>query len=232
TGTTNDFNNIFSALPIGSKCFVSGVPASFYGRLFASKSLHFVHSSFSLHWLSQVPENLHNKGHIYMTKGCLPNVYKVYKNQFHKDFLSFLNKRSQEILQEAQTLLDLASQGLIKQEQVDSFNVPMYTPCKEEVKAIIMEEKSFYLEKFEVFKCNWDWDLNDEEEGNINKFDNTRSGQNVANCTRSAMEPILVAHFGQFCMNYLFKLYAKRVTNRLKTEMTEVVNLIVCLRKK
>lgn len=66
---SNDFNTIFRSLPgfhkqqmlsveKPVKCrgefFVSGVPGSFYGRLFPSRSLHFVHSSSSLHWLSQV----------------------------------------------------------------------------------------------------------------------------------------------------------------------------------
>lgn len=62
----NDFNTIFRSLPEfyqqrrrmeSSGCgqfFVSGVPGSFYGRLFPSRTLHFVHSSSSLHWLSQV----------------------------------------------------------------------------------------------------------------------------------------------------------------------------------
>lgn len=64
---TNDFNTVFDSLPsfyktqrqekgngFGSTCFVSAVPGSFYGRLFPNKGLHFVHSSSSLHWLSQV----------------------------------------------------------------------------------------------------------------------------------------------------------------------------------
>lgn len=60
----NDFNDVFESLPGLYKkvkndygiesCYVSGVPGSFYGRLFPAKSLHFVHSSSSLHWLSQV----------------------------------------------------------------------------------------------------------------------------------------------------------------------------------
>ncbi|KAJ6998664.1 hypothetical protein NC653_014741 [Populus alba x Populus x berolinensis] len=61
----NDFNFIFGSLPAfydrlkkekGSEfgpCFVSATPGSFYGRLFPSRSLHCVHSSSSLHWLSQ-----------------------------------------------------------------------------------------------------------------------------------------------------------------------------------
>uniref|UniRef100_M1CWB2 S-adenosyl-L-methionine: salicylic acid carboxyl methyltransferase n=1 Tax=Solanum tuberosum TaxID=4113 RepID=M1CWB2_SOLTU len=62
----NDFNTIFRSLgefeqnlkkQIGEglgPCFFSGVAGSFYTRLFPSKSLHFVHSSYSLMWLSQV----------------------------------------------------------------------------------------------------------------------------------------------------------------------------------
>lgn len=64
--TGNDFNNVFSSLPAFynklkeekrsefGPCFISGVPGSFYGRIFPTRSLHFVHSSSSLHWLSQV----------------------------------------------------------------------------------------------------------------------------------------------------------------------------------
>lgn len=63
---SNDFNTIFQSLgefehdlriQIGEEfgpCFFSGVSGSFYTRLFPSKSLHFIHSSYSLHWLSQV----------------------------------------------------------------------------------------------------------------------------------------------------------------------------------
>lgn len=62
----NDFNSIFRSLPrfqerlrkeMGSgfgPCFFTGVPGSFYGRLFGTNTLHFVHSSYSLQWLSQV----------------------------------------------------------------------------------------------------------------------------------------------------------------------------------
>lgn len=61
----NDFNNIFSSLPAFYEklkkedgtlghCFIAGVPGSFYTRIFPSRSLDFVHSSCSVHWLSQV----------------------------------------------------------------------------------------------------------------------------------------------------------------------------------
>lgn len=64
---TNDFNSIFKALPEFHRLlrqdrkdngvpsiFMGGYPGSFYGRLFPNNYLHFVHSSYSLHWLSKV----------------------------------------------------------------------------------------------------------------------------------------------------------------------------------
>ena len=67
---TNDFNSIFKSLPDflkklnieGKDCntstspsvFIGGYPGSFYGRLVPNNSLHFVYSSYSLHWLSKV----------------------------------------------------------------------------------------------------------------------------------------------------------------------------------
>ena len=62
----NDFNTLFKTVTkfqqnlsqeMGNgvgPCYFMGVPGSFYGRLFPNRSLHFVHSSYSVHWLSQV----------------------------------------------------------------------------------------------------------------------------------------------------------------------------------
>ena len=62
----NDFNDVFMSLDTFKEklrnemqtemgpCYFSGVPGSFYGRIFPDKSLHFVHSSYSLQWLSKV----------------------------------------------------------------------------------------------------------------------------------------------------------------------------------
>ena len=67
----NDFNTIFRSLPafyerleeekgLPRKCFIAGVPGSFYGRLFPRDFLDFVHSSYSVHWLSQVRFFIHS----------------------------------------------------------------------------------------------------------------------------------------------------------------------------
>ena len=74
----NDFNNVFRSVPtfcerlkeekgnILGSCFITGVPGSFYGRLFPSKSMHFIHSSYSVHWLSKVLTHLYIYTYIYI----------------------------------------------------------------------------------------------------------------------------------------------------------------------
>lgn len=117
---SNDFNTLFQLLPPmaanygGSmeEClaandhrsyFASGVPGSFYRRLFPSKSVHVFHSAFSLHWLSQVPESVldkrstaYNKGRVFIhgASDCTANAYK---KQFQTDLAWFLRSRSQEM---------------------------------------------------------------------------------------------------------------------------------------
>ncbi|XP_051124212.1 probable jasmonic acid carboxyl methyltransferase 2 [Andrographis paniculata] len=118
----NDFNSIFASLPdfystikpdnggIGG-CFVSCVAGTFYGRLFPRRSLHLVHSSTSLHWLSQVPPELQNsgehlnKGNTYISKSSAECVREAYLRQFQKDFFSFLRCRADEMVPGGQMVL-------------------------------------------------------------------------------------------------------------------------------
>ncbi|MFS7983528.1 putative salicylate carboxymethyltransferase [Helianthus anomalus] len=66
----NDFNTLFLSVSKFQKnltqppCYFFGVPGSFYTRLFLNKSLHFVHSSYSLMWLSKVTSlSIHTRTH-------------------------------------------------------------------------------------------------------------------------------------------------------------------------
>ncbi|GJV78442.1 salicylate carboxymethyltransferase-like protein [Tanacetum coccineum] len=121
---TNDFNTIFSALHDFqenttteeiiddhhlSTCYFSGVPGSFFSRLFPANTLHFVHSSYSLQWLSQLPElEQINKGHIYLSITTPECVSKAYYQQFRKDFLGFLMCRAEEMMDGGRMVLTLA----------------------------------------------------------------------------------------------------------------------------
>ncbi|KAL8255692.1 hypothetical protein R6Q59_030759 [Mikania micrantha] len=129
----NDFNNVFKFLhdfyknlqrDKGEKfgpCFVSAVPGSFYERLFPDESLHLVHSSYSIHWLSQVPKGLeNNKLNIYMAITSPLDVLQAYGKQFHTDFTRFLQLRSTEILRDGCMFLTLRSRSSLDPTRDDS----------------------------------------------------------------------------------------------------------------
>lgn len=104
----NDFNNIFKSLQFFKQnstsfgqCFITGLPASFYGRILPASSLHFVHSSISLHWMSQIPEGIENcnKGNVCVASTSPLNVRDAYYHQFQRDFSLFLKCRATELVE-------------------------------------------------------------------------------------------------------------------------------------
>ncbi|KAL9243676.1 hypothetical protein vseg_017534 [Gypsophila vaccaria] len=126
---SNDFNELFTLLPSFQKklreekghdygtCVISGLPGSFYDRLFPNGSLNFAHSSASLHWLSQVPKGLDgkddprmvNKGNVYLSNTSSPEVVQAYYQQFRNDFTTFLKHRSQELVTGGRLVIALMS---------------------------------------------------------------------------------------------------------------------------
>ncbi|KAL5764715.1 hypothetical protein ACOSQ2_017309 [Xanthoceras sorbifolium] len=266
----NDFNSVFKLLPAFNQrlkkdkgdqfgpCFVSGVPCSFYERLFPSRSIHLIHSSYSVHWLSKVPENLgSNKKNIYIAKSSPPSVYKAYLEQFQRDFSSFLSLRSEEIIVGGRMILtfigrnipdpsskdccyiwelltksflELVDEGHVEAAKVDSFDIPCYHPCEEEVRDIVEKEGSFNLNKLEIFEVNWD--PSDDPSNKEFVFNKYRSGKNVANCIRAVTEPMLLAcHFGKSIIDTLFNRYANHVAQHLAVEKTKHINIVVSMTK-
>lgn len=267
---TNDFNDIFDCLPAFydkmkeekgldfGPCFISGVPGSFYGRLFPSKSMHFVYSSSSLHWLSQVPPGLDsigtgigiNKGKIYISKSSPQSVLDSYSLQFQKDLSVFLKSRSEEVVvggrmvlslmgrrsmdpttEEscdhwdllALALMSMVSEGVIPEEKVDTFNVPYYSPCAEEVKLEIEKDGSFMVDRLQVFEI-------DGADGGGDTHDHTlSSGQQVAKTIRAVAELMLESHFGRDIMDHLFQRYANIVDNHLSDTTTKYISLVVSI---
>ncbi|XP_061365013.1 loganic acid O-methyltransferase-like [Gastrolobium bilobum] len=102
---TKDFNTVFKNLPPNRKYFAVGVPGSFRGRLFPKETLHMVHSSSSLCWLSTVPKEITdrtysawNKGRIHCTNAP-KEVAEAYATQYKMDLENFLNARTQELVE-------------------------------------------------------------------------------------------------------------------------------------
>ncbi|KAK4259195.1 hypothetical protein QN277_005551 [Acacia crassicarpa] len=264
----NDFSNIFRSLSsfkdrlshemvsgVGP-CFLFGVPGSFYGRLFPSKSFHFVHASYSLQWLSQVPDGVeNNKGNIYMASTSPSNVLKAYYQQFQKDFSFFLECRAKEVVEGgymvliflgrksddpstkegcliwelmAKALNDMASMGIIKEGEVDSFNIPQYTPSPSEVERVVVKEGSFSINRVEVSAVNWNayddgWNT---ENSKFSESEVARDGgYNVAKCMRAVAEPLLISHFGESVIEEVFRRYQEILTDRMSKEKTEFINV-------
>ncbi|KAK4434005.1 Salicylate carboxymethyltransferase [Sesamum alatum] len=265
----NDFNSIFKSFApsfhaqllqeMGSAaapyCFLSGVPGSFYGRLFAAKSLHFVHSSYSLMWLSKVPERVEmNKGNIYIASTSPANVINAYYEQFQRDFSTFLRCRSEEVVCGGKMVLtllgrksesasskeccyiwellalslkEMVSQGVIEEEKLDSFNIPQYTPSLSEVKTEVEKEGSFTINCLEASEIAW------AACGGSGFYSpEGDDGYDVAKCMRSVAEPLLVEHFGELVIDQLFENYRNILSDRMSKEDTKFINVTVSMTRK
>ncbi|KAL6995712.1 jasmonate O-methyltransferase [Sarracenia purpurea var. burkii] len=273
---TNDFNCIFQSLPAFynklkeenggdfNSCFISAVPGSFYGRLFPTKSLHFVHSSSSLHWLSQVPPPLNskvtvpiNKGKVYISTTSPICVRNAYYLQFQKDFSLFLKSRSEEIVPGgrmvlslmgrtskdpstlesifvpellAQALMSMASEGIIKEEKIDSFNFPIYFPSPEELTFVVKTEGSFVIDRMEGFEIDCDGgDLKHSTVGDQKSIgiEMLSSGQRVSKNIRALAEPMLECHFGKAIIDELFRKYSEIMDDHLSKSRTKTIFWVV-----
>lgn len=265
---SNDFNTIFKSVPGFQEklkmqmesgfgpCVFAGVPGSFYQRLFPTNSLHFVHSSYSLQWLSQVPELEEvNKGNIYIACSSPPSVIKAYINQFEKDFSTFLSCRAEELVTGGRMVLTIlgrksedpcskdgcyiwellalalkhmVSEGLIEEEKLDSFNIPQYTPSPAEVRSLVEMEGSFLVDRLEATEIHWN-----AYESEYFEFDDFKDGgYNVAKCMRAVAEPLLVSHFGEGIIEEVFSRYKKILADCMSKEKTQFINVTVSLAKR
>ncbi|KAL5722376.1 tyramine N-methyltransferase [Ranunculus cassubicifolius] len=265
----NDFNTIFKSIPHFIQklnkdkgdnfvhCFISGVPGSFFGRLFPSQSLNFVHSSYSLHYLSQVPLGIeNNKGNIYISKTSPPNAAHAYLSQYQKDFTSFLSSRSKEIVPGgrmvitilgrqssdpaskeccagwdllARSLADLVSEGRVEEAKLDSLNWPIYFPSLEEVQSTIDGEGSFHLDLLDIFeeKLVSGSDLQNKDKA-------LNGGKYLSKTMRALTEGVLGSHFGDDIMDGLFHKYADHITEFMAngTGDRKLCNLIMSMTRK
>ncbi|KAK7269842.1 hypothetical protein RIF29_22604 [Crotalaria pallida] len=107
----NDFNTLYKNLPPIKKYFAAGVPGSFHGRLFPKATLHFVHTSSSLCWLSKVPKEIMDKSSSAWNKGRIHHinapkeVVDAYEAQYKVDLENFLNARAEEVVENGLMLL-------------------------------------------------------------------------------------------------------------------------------
>ncbi|KAK9079202.1 hypothetical protein SSX86_000872 [Deinandra increscens subsp. villosa] len=271
----NDFNSIFKLLPNfyenikkkgenTSPCYVSAVPGSFHGRLFANNSLHFVHSSYSIQWLSQVPEGLEsNKLNIYISKTSPLNTLQAYGKQFHTDFTKFLQLRSEEMVCGghmfltlpgrtkvdpasdddcwslwdllAKSLFEMLKEELVCESDINSFNLPCYHPCEDEVRNIIQDEGSFCLDNLTAYEVNWDpYDTNSTNTNGLKEPSENHDATKkyTAKVVRAITEPLLTSHFGESIIDMLFEKYEGHVVEYLANKKATQFTIVISLTKK
>ncbi|KAF8398924.1 hypothetical protein HHK36_014789 [Tetracentron sinense] len=219
--SSNDFNTLFTSLPLKRRYFAAGVPGSFHGRLFPKASLHFVFSAYALHWLSKVPKEVEDKNCLVWNKGKIlctsvrNEVVEAYSAQFAKDIETFLYARAQELVSGG--LIALIIPGIPNQTPHSESNLgPVFDLLGSSL--MDMAKMGLFSEtKVDSFKLPMYTPSPQELEGlverngcfSIKKFDVVApsmkfNAQRCLMCFRAVMEGIISEHFGTKIIDELF----------------------------
>ncbi|KAJ4835704.1 hypothetical protein Tsubulata_047154 [Turnera subulata] len=134
---SNDFNTLFRNLPSPQEFFAAGVPGDFHGRLFPQASLHIVHSSFALQWLSRFlrrAQELVLGGLMVLLIPGLPDGVHCSGTHFGAIY---------DVM--GSCLVDMVKLGLIVEEKVKAFNLPLYHPTTKELE-VLLERNAYFRE--------------------------------------------------------------------------------------
>ncbi|KAJ1382909.1 SAM dependent carboxyl methyltransferase [Sesbania bispinosa] len=252
---TNDFNTLFKNLPPNRKYFAVGVPGSFHGRLFPRETLHFVHSSSSLCWLSTVPKeitdrtsNAWNKGRIHVTNAP-KEVADAYANQYKMDLETFLHARAQELVHNGLMLLQIpvASDVILDSDVNPNKVFELLGSCLMDMtkEGLVSEEKvdcfnvpflyspvknvKAILETNEYFNIEW------METKDIKDIFAISSAQIFVSTIRAAVEELIEKHFGREIVDELFDRYTEKVkefADIMNSEKLKIAMLCVLLKGK
>ncbi|KAL9352669.1 hypothetical protein Peur_055349 [Populus x canadensis] len=257
---SNDFNTLFTTLPLDRQYFVAGVPGSFHGRLFPDSSLHFAYSSTALHWLSKVPEELldknspsFNKGRIYYSN-TLDKVVDAYSSQFAKDMEIFLDARAKELVAGGMLVMTMPGQpnGIPCCQTGMGMTIDYLESCFLDMvnEGIISEAKvdSFNLPMYsatleemkELIQRNGSFNVEKMEltmangESNHQSY-SSYSGRILQMHLRAGIEEIISQHFGTEIIDDLFDRYAMKAedfSHRLQSSERKGALLFVVLKRK
>ncbi|XP_057530354.1 probable methyltransferase TCM_000336 [Amaranthus tricolor] len=261
---TNDFNSIFRALPeffdeekrghLRPSLFVAASPGSFYDPIFPPNFLHFIYSSYSLHWLSKIPAGIYDENGKSMNKGCIyicerspQTIIRAYAQQFREDFSRFLRLRSQELTPGgSMVLVFLGREGLDHIDRGNSFLWELLARSFTILisKGEIEEEK---LNSYDVHFYAPSQEEIEEEVGkegsfklvHLEKFQIEREKGNngisygvaVASTVRAIQESMISHHFGQHILNSLFDTYAHLVDEEMSKQEIRPITCLLVLNK-
>ncbi|KAA8547760.1 hypothetical protein F0562_004189 [Nyssa sinensis] len=255
--TSNDFNTLFRNLPPSTSrgYFAAGVPGSFHGRLFPDVSLHFVHCSSSLHWLSRVPEEVTNRDSIAWNKGRIhytgpeKEVREAYSVQFRKDMEVFLTARALELVGGGLMVLIVSGvqDGVLPSETSIGMGFDVLGSCLEDMAKMgrVSQEKvdSFNLpfyysspkELKALIETNGYFDI-----VKLEKMATPMRHEipNLQICTmhlRAIIRGLIEEHFGDEIIEELFDRHIKKLANStfiFSKESRKEANFLVFLKRK
>ncbi|CDP21245.1 unnamed protein product [Coffea canephora] len=228
---SNDFNTLFASLPPERHYLAAGVPGDFHKVLLPKATLHFAHSSCSLHWLSDVPKEVTdntspawNKGKIHHG-GAKKKVLEAYASQFAKDldlssnfdYRFWLTKKKSTLNTKMHLL-----QGLVDELKVDMFNLPLYLPSPNEIKTLMKANEHLNVQRLEILSIP----------GKHVVFSNP-SG--IVLYLRAALEGLLEKQFGSDIMDELFELFTQKLaesSSLFNPENQDLAVIFVLLKRK
>ncbi|KAJ4836035.1 LOW QUALITY PROTEIN: hypothetical protein Tsubulata_911360 [Turnera subulata] len=250
----NDFNTLFTNLPVPPGFFAAGVPGGFTNRLFPKACLHSAHSSYALHWLSKVPEGLadvnspaYNKDSIHCT-GFSEEVAKAYAAQFKKDMENFLNARGQELVGGGLMALRIAAtpEGFVSSQTYLGLNNDLLLDClmemvKELKQGIITQVK---VEAFNLplyFPPIKELEAILHNNAYVERLDCLARHQNIwpvdpslPSLLRAFTAEVFKQHFGEEIVDSLFEHFAKKLAVNYETYAAkeEPLNTFIILKRK
>ncbi|GLJ48739.1 hypothetical protein SUGI_1027860 [Cryptomeria japonica] len=250
---STDFNSLFrllsAASPVETSCFVAGVPGSFHNRLFPLNSLHFVHSCYSLHWLSRVPPEVEdrnskcwNKGRIFISEqGPDAGVLNAYFAQFQKDFNGFLRARAMEVVKGGRMFVVV--NGRLSSGRRRLGTAAVYWNWLGSAIQDLVSQKFIEEEKLDSFNMPYYAASLDEligevhKEGsftmvghevivgqrNIEKNDDIEKGKYISKQMRAISENLISYHFGEEMVDVIFNRYAEILATNMREIEEEIL---------
>ncbi|EOA34849.1 hypothetical protein CARUB_v10022430mg [Capsella rubella] len=193
-----------------------------------------------------------NKGKVHYSNAA-KEVVKAYENQFGRDMGKFLEARAKELVSGgllvvgmcgipkgmpfsnladgimytsmAEVLIQMQSKGLITEEQVDTFNIPIYSPSPEEVTFLVEKNGCFTIESMELMNpAAW-----------LKRPMNVEDVRQWMVCIKATMGSLFINHFGDHVLDEIFdRLTVKLVglTEKIESSYREKLMMFFALKRK
>ncbi|MCD7452911.1 hypothetical protein HAX54_018586 [Datura stramonium] len=172
-----------------------------------------------------------NKGNVYYSH-AKEKVIRQYMKQHEEDMNSFLNARAQEVVPGGLVFITVPARpdgtlilkdlqyGDIEEEEVDSFNIPVYITSPSEVKEAIIRNGSFSIEKLEILP---------KETSPTNGL----TAKDASVHIRAITEGLIEEKIGPKILDKLFQLYVQKLEDAYLDLLSgEAISLFVALKRK